>query len=617
VTARVRVLARGPDAIAEDIARDATGRPGARPLRLASVHFDGVGRIDTPVYRREDLGPTTSLDGPVVVLEETGTVVLDPGFRLTVEANGLMTLEDTRGADAARGDEDPSLPDPIRLEVFGNRFMSIAEQMGAVLRNTAVSTNIKERLDYSCAVFDADGGLVANAPHIPVHLGAMGATVRAVRDRFPDLEAGDAIVSNDPFEGGSHLPDVTVVTPVFVGASGAADFYVASRGHHADIGGITPGSMPPDSRSLVEEGVVIAPFKLVSGGHFDEAGLRTILTEAPHPARRPDDNVADLVAMVAANRAGERLLRGFVDERGAEVVSITMAQLQQASARLVAAEIGRLSDGEHRFADRLDDGTPIVVRLVVDGERMGVDFAGTGRAVPGNLNAPPAVVQAALIYVLRSLIDADIPLNGGCLHPVTIRIPPGSLLDPPRGSAVVGGNVETSQRVVDVLLGALGRAAASQGTMNNVTFGNEHFGYYETIGGGAGAGTDFDGASGVHTHMTNTRITDPEVLEVRHPIRIEAFGLRVGSGGAGRHRGGDGLVRRYRFLAPVTLSLLTERREVSPWGLQGGGDGRPGTNTIVHADGRVQRLPGRCSVELSAGDCLIVETPGGGGFGAA
>lgn len=617
VTARVRVVVRaeiGSGGRRETI--PATSR-APEPRRSASVHFGAAGRLDARVFLREDLAVGTSLEGPLVVLEDTGTVVVDPGFRLTIDADGVMRLEDVLEAVVAPRDADLSIADPIRLEVFGNRFMSIAEQMGAVLRNTAVSTNIKERLDYSCAVFDADGGLVANAPHIPVHLGAMGATVRAVRSRFPDLEPGDAVVGNDPFDGGSHLPDVTVVTPVFATGSARPDFYVASRGHHADLGGTTPGSMPADSRTLAEEGVLIAPFKLVARGRLNEARLRAVLSEGAYPARRPDDNVADLVAKGAANRAGERLLLELVAERGYEAVATTMAQLQRASSAQVGAEIARLADGEHRFRDRLDDGTPIEVCLTVRGDRMRVDFRGTGAASPGNLNAPPAIVDAALIYVLRCLLDADIPLNGGCLAPVSVVIPHGSLLDPPAGSAVVGGNVETSQRVVDVLLGALGRVAASQGTMNNVTFGNSEFGYYETIGGGAGAGPDFDGASGVHTHMTNTRITDPEVIESRYPVRIEAFQLRRGSGGAGRHRGGDGLVRRYRFLAPLTVSLLTERRVVAPWGLEGGGDGSPGRNSIERADGRVELLSGSCSLEVGTGDLLIIETPGGGGFGAA
>jgi 5-oxoprolinase (ATP-hydrolysing) len=503
----------------------------------------------------------------------------------------------------------------VRLEVFGNRFMSIAEQMGAVLRNTSVSTNIKERLDYSCAVFDADGGLVANAPHIPVHLGAMGETVRNVRAAFADLADGDVVVTNDPAAGGSHLPDVTTVTPVFTGGDTPA-FFVASRGHHADIGGITPGSMPADSHTLEEEGVLIRAFRVVRDGRFEEATLRALLTGATYPARNPDDNVAELEAMVAANRCGAALLAQLVAEHGEAAVGVTMRQLQAAAAGKVAREIGKLADGRHVFADQMDDGTPVRVELTVRGERMEIDFAGTGAAVPGNLNAPRAVVQAAVIYVLRALVAERIPLNGGCLEPVTIRIPPGSLLDPPEGAAVVGGNVETSQRVVDVLLGALGLAAASQGTMNNVAFGDRSYGYYETLGGGAGAGDGWHGASGVHTHMTNTRVTDAEVLEARHPVRLWTFALRRGSGGAGRWRGGDGLIRRYEFLAPVTLSLMSERRTTHPYGMAGGGVGACGVNRVARSDGVEVDVPGRATLELAAGDRLCVETPGGGGYGS-
>ena len=602
------------------------GRPVtvAEPVRRASVHFAQEGRLETDVYRREDLLPGAELAGPAVILEESGTVVLDPGFVLRVDGEGVLRLQDTvseRASSDGPAAPNPSSkvdlqrPDPVRLEVFGNRFMSMAEQMGAVLRNTAVSTNIKERLDYSCAIFDAEGGLVANAPHIPVHLGAMGATVRAVRARFPRMVPGDAVVTNDPFAGGSHLPDVTVVTPVFVANGEAADFFVASRGHHADLGGSTPGSMPPDSTRLEEEGVLIPAFRLVSGGELAEARMRGLLTAGPYPARCPDDNVSDLEAMVAANRAGERLLRAFVEEQGERAVAVTMAQLQRASAAKVSREIGKLPDGTFRFADRMDSGTPVCVEVIVEGDRMAVDFAGTGAADRYNLNAPRAVVEAALIYVVRSLVDEPVPLNGGCLAPVTLRVPEASLLDPPPGSAVVGGNVETSQRVVDVLLGALGLAAASQGTMNNVTFGNAEFGYYETLGGGAGGGPGFDGASGVHTHMTNTRITDPEVLEARYPVRLERFSLRPNSGGSGLHPGGAGLVRAYRFLTDVTLSLLTERREVPPWGLEGGGQGACGRNVLVHRDGRHEALAAKCSRTVASGQCLIVETPGGGGWG--
>jgi 5-oxoprolinase (ATP-hydrolysing) len=605
---RVRVFEQG--AVPPRATAAARAESPPRPRRSEPVWFPERGRVSTPVFWREDLRPGHELEGPALILEATGTVVLDPGFSLRVDDDAVLRLHDETGAGAEIASD---AADPVRLEVFGNRCMSIAEQMGAVLRNTSISTNIKERLDYSCAVFDAEGGLVANAPHIPVHLGAMAETVAVVQRRFPDLAEGDAVVTNDPFAGGSHLPDVTVVTPVFAGAS-SPSFFVASRGHHADIGGTSPGSIPADSRSLEDEGVLIEPFRAVRAGRFDEARVRALLTGARHPARRPDDNVAELTAMIAANRAGARLLEGWVAEQGIAPIAATMRQLQIAAAGKVRREIARLPDGVHRFADRMDDGTPVAVQLTVSGDRMAIDFAGTGAAVPGNLNAPRAVVQAAVIYVLRSLVAERIPLNGGCLEPVEIAIPPGSLLDPPRGSAVVGGNVETSQRVVDVLLGAIGRVAASQGTMNNVAFGDATFGYYETIGGGAGAGPDFDGASGVHTHMTNTRITDPEILETRHPVRLLAFALRRGSGGAGRHRGGDGLVRRYRFLAPVTVSLLTERRVVAPYGLEGGRPGARGRNAVVRG-GRVEELASHVVVALAAGDELVIETPGGGGYG--
>jgi 5-oxoprolinase (ATP-hydrolysing) len=582
-------------------------------LRRETVWFPGAGRTASPVYEREALHPGAQVDGPAVILEDTGTIVLDPGFRARVGVEGILFLSDEAGSRRPV-ESDLSRPDPIRLEVFGNRFMSIAEQMGAVLRNTSVSTNIKERLDYSCAVFDATGGLVANAPHIPVHLGAMAATVRSVRAEFPDLTAGDVVATNDPSAGGSHLPDVTTVTPVFTSGPEPA-FFVASRGHHADIGGTTPGSIPADSRTLEEEGVLIRAFRVVSRGRFDEDRLRRLLTEARYPARSPDDNVAELEAMVAANRCGAALLEELVAEHGAEVVAATMRQLQQAAAGKVAREIAKLADGVHEFGDQLDDGTPVRVALAIRGDRMTVDFTGTGPAVDGNSNAPRAVVQAAVIYVLRALVAERIPLNGGCLDPVEIRIPPGSLLDPPPGAAVVGGNVETSQRIVDVLLGALGIAAASQGSMNNVAFGDASYGYYETIGGGSGAGEGWDGASGVHTHMTNTRITDAEVLEARHPVRLLEFSLRRGSGGRGRWRGGDGLIRRIEFLAPVTVSLMSERRTTPPYGLRGGDPGATGRNTVTRAGGETVAVPGRATLQLAAGDRLCVETPGGGGFG--
>jgi 5-oxoprolinase (ATP-hydrolysing) len=548
-----------------------------------------------------------------LIVDDASTLVLDPGWSAEAIGNGSLVVRDLADAPRARAAaHDPN--DPVRLEVAGSRFMSIAEQMGLMLRNTAVSVNIKERLDYSCAVFDATGGLVANAPHIPVHLGAMSATVRAVLARFPALRAGDAIATNDPAEGGSHLPDVTVVTPVFV--DGARRFFVASRGHQADIGGKAPGSMPADSATLEEEGVVLRMFPLAREGAFDEAGLRALLAGARFPARNPDDNVADLEAMAAANRAGARLLGEYVAEEGAESLAALMRALQDAAARKVSRELAKLGDGVREFADALDDGTRIRARLTLAEGRGVLDFSGTSPSVAGNLNAPRAVAEAAAIYALRCLVAERIPLNGGCLAPLEVRIPKDSLLDPPRDAAVVAGNVETSQRVVDVILGAMGVAAASQGTMNNLAFGDASFGYYETLGGGSGATPGADGGSGVHVHMSNTRITDPEVLESRTPVRVREFSLRRGSGGVGRWRGGDGLVRELEFTAPVTASLITERREIAPWGAVGGGPGACGVNWRVRADGTRERLPGRATLQLAPGERLRVETPGGGGWGA-
>ncbi|MBK7947318.1 MAG: hydantoinase B/oxoprolinase family protein [Deltaproteobacteria bacterium] len=653
---RIGAARHASAAEADAAARRETDVAAAVPLRSERVWFSGAGFVETPVHAREALAAGARLVGPALVLEASATVVLDPGFALEVDGEGVFRISalEASGAEGEAGAEtgtsapasgDPSTlrkstprtsepgppappADPVRLEILGSRFMSIAEQMGAVLRNTSVSTNIKERLDYSCAVFDREGGLVANAPHIPVHLGAMADTVAAVRRRFAPFIEGDVVVTNDPFEGGSHLPDVTVVSPVFLANGREPAFFVASRGHHADLGGAAPGSMPADSTRLAEEGVLIEAFLLVRAGRFDEARLRALLGSGPHPARRPDDNVADLEAMIAANRAGAARLAELVAEEGEAVVHATMGELQAAAAEMVARELAKLAPGRHAFEDALDDGTPIRVALDIVHRppgssdplpaRVTIDFEGTGPATRGNLNAPPSVVRAAVIYVLRSIVAARIPLNGGCLAPVELRIPADSLLDPPRGSAVAGGNVETSQRVVDVLLGALGRAAASQGTMNNVAFGDARFGYYETIGGGAGATPFADGASGVHTHMTNTRITDPEILETRFPVRLERFQLRSGSGGAGRFQGGEGVERRLCFLRPVRVSLLTQRRLRVPFGLAGGAPGAPGRNRLRRAaTGEIETLAGQLELELSAGDALWIETPGGGGFGKA
>jgi 5-oxoprolinase (ATP-hydrolysing) len=612
VTVRVEVLA--PGARPEPAAlRVAPGGPPPEPVRHARVRVDGE-HLQVPVFAREDLSPAHALDGPAVILEDTGTIMVDPGFSLHLDADGVITLEDRLGA--AEHDAVGVELDPVRLEVFANLYMSIAEQMGVVLRRTSLSTNIRERLDFSCAVFDREGGLVANAPHIPVHLGAMSESVRAVLALHPDPRPGDVYATNDPALGGSHIPDVTVITPVFAGGDRPL-FFTASRGHHADIGGITPGSMPPFSKTLQEEGVVLRGLRIVRDGRFDEDAVRAALGGGPYPARDPDQNVADLQAQIAANRKGEQLLTELVSRHGLDATVAYMGHVQANAEARVRAAIARLPDGEHAMTDRMDDGTPIAVTLTIDGERMRVDFTGSGSQSAGNMNAPRAVTVAAVLYVLRALVGEPIPLNSGCLRPIELVIPRGSVLDPSPDAAVVAGNVETSQRVVDVLLGALGVLAACQGTMNNLTFGDASFGYYETIAGGAGAGPDHDGQSGVHTHMTNTRITDPEVLEARFPVRLRRFGLRPGSGGAGQHRGGDGVLREIEALAPLRVSILSERRETAPFGLAGGAPGAPGRNLQLREGLPPRELPGRVELELKPGERVRIETPGGGGYGPA
>ena len=618
-----------PDSKGKSAARSGTRGSAPEPLRKTTLWTESERLKDVPVFEREQLTAGHVISGPALILENTGTLVLDPEFELKCGQGGLLVARrvdrasahaaapstaasDSSGAPASGASGAPGAPgapDPVLLEIMGNLYMSVAEQMGHVLRRTALSTNIRERLDFSCAVFDRSGHLVANAPHIPVHLGAMGESVRAVLDAHPNMAPGDAYVTNDPAGGGSHLPDVTVVTPVH-DANGALMFFTASRGHHADIGGITPGSMPPFSSSLIEEGVVFRGERVVHKGRFDHAAVLRALTDAPYPARNPRDNIADLEAQIAANQKGAELLHELVAQHGRDSVSVYMGHVQDNAANCVAAEIEKIPDGEHTFADALDDGSVIRVALRVTGSRMVVDFAGTAGQSDGNLNAPRAVSVAAVIYVLRALVGSSIPLNAGCLRPVEIHTPAASILCPDAGCAVAGGNVETSQRVVDVLLGALGRAAASQGTMNNLTFGNDDFGYYETIAGGAGAGPGFAGASAVHTHMTNTRITDPEMLESRFPVRLREFSIRRGSGGEGAYRGGDGVVRELEFFEAMRVSLLTERRTRRPFGLCGGEAAKPGVNSLNGIE-----KPGKAALEVSAGDILRIETPGGGGYG--
>ncbi len=611
----VSVEAIGASAVADEAE---VARPNDAPLNpepLDAVRlFSGGDWLDAPVYDRDSLHPGDDVHGPAVIREATATTVVEPGWCARMNSRLHLVLE--RVVALPKRVAIGTDADPVMLEIFNNLFMSIAEQMGATLQNTAHSVNIKERLDFSCAVFDAGGGLVANAPHMPVHLGSMGESVRAILRRYGDaLKAGETYVLNAPYNGGTHLPDVTVVTPVFDEVGGELLFFVASRGHHADIGGISPGSMPPDSRTVDQEGILLDGLPLVRGGRFLEREIVAALTAGKWPARNPAQNVADLKAQVAANEKGVRELRRMVGHFGLDVVRAYMGHVQDNAEESVRRVIGSLRDGT--FTYRMDDGAEVHVTITVDAANRAakVDFTGTSAQRPNNFNAPLAVCRAAVLYVFRTLVDDDIPMNEGCLKPVDLVVPEGCMLNPVYPAAVVAGNVETSQVVVDTLYGALGVMAAAQGTMNNLTFGNATHQYYETICGGSGAGPDFDGTDAVHTHMTNSRLTDPEVLEWRFPVRLEDFRIRRGSGGKGRHRGGDGVVRRIRFLVPMTAAILSNRRIVPPYGMAGGEPGQAGRNTLERADGSVRDLGPTAQVEVAAGDVLGVETPGGGGYG--
>ncbi len=508
-------------------------------------------------------------------------------------------------------------PDPIRLEIFKNRFQFIAEEMGITLQNTATSVNIKERLDFSCAIFDQNGDLVANAPHIPVHLGSMSASVHSLINAVgQQLKKGDVYVSNNPYNGGTHLPDITVITPIFdENKHEKIIFYVASRGHHADIGGITPGSMPPHSQTIEEEGILIDNFCLIQQGEFQETALRDLLTNHSYPARNRDQNIADLLAQVNANAKGVEELQRLVKTYGLKMVQAYMTFVQDHAEEAVRRAITTLNTGE--FCYVLDQGEAIQVKVTIDQRDRSalIDFTGTSEQLSSNLNAPIAVCQAAVLYVFRTLVQEEIPLNQGCLKPLTLIIPEGSMLNPRYPAAIVAGNVETSQAIVDALYGALGVMAASQGTMNNFTFGNEQYQYYETICGGSGAGPNFNGTSAVQTHMTNSRLTDPEVLEWRFPVLLENFSLRADSGGQGQFKGGDGVTRKVRFLDPMTANILSGHRSTAPFGLAGGQPGKMGRNTIIRRDGSVEILGGTASVAMETGDTFVIETPGGGGYG--
>jgi 5-oxoprolinase (ATP-hydrolysing) len=591
----------------------APGASGAiEPIAERRVWFSGQWQ-DTPVYARAALGAGDAITGPAIVVEENATIVIEPEWRAAMNGTGVLVLHRTK--PRARKESIATQADPIMLEIFNNQFMHVAEQMGVVLEQTAYSVNIKERLDYSCAIFDRDGELIANAPHVPVHLGSMGDSVRQVIRSQSALAPDDAYCLNAPYQGGTHLPDITVVTPIFERDNQSPSFFVASRAHHADIGGITPGSMPALSHTIEQEGVVIECMRIVRGGRFLEDEIRSVLASGPYPARNPGQNLADLKAQLAANAMGAAALDRLLTRYGGRVIHAYMAHVRRNAEECARRALRRLDNG--RFTAALDTGARISVDVVIDREQGSatIDFAGTDRMVSGNLNAPRSIVHAVALYVLRCLIEEDIPLNAGCLVPLDIRIPPQSLLDPHYPAAVAGGNVETSQCIADVLLAALGAAAASQGTMNNFTFGDADHQYYETICGGCGAGPGFDGASAVHSHMTNSRLTDVEVLELRFPVRVVRFAIRSGSGGPGRWRGGDGVCREIEFLAPMEASLLTNRRHIAPFGLAGGSDGAPGYNTIVRGDGRREILPAAAEMSLRQGDRVLIETPGGGGYG--
>ncbi|MGX8274665.1 hydantoinase B/oxoprolinase family protein [Streptomyces sp. PBSH9] len=592
-----------------------SGPHAAAPRPADTVDLYTEGRWQrAPLHRRADLHVGATITGPAIVAEDDATTVVDPGWQAEAAPTGHLVL--TRGSPRPGRTAVGTRVDPVMLEVFNNLFMSIAEQMGVRLENTAHSVNIKERLDFSCALFDAEGNLIANAPHIPVHLGSMGESIKEVlRRNEGTLRPGDVYAVNDPYHGGTHLPDITVVTPVF--DEEKLRFLVASRGHHAEIGGTTPGSMPAFSRTIHEEGVLFDNWLLVRDGRLREEETRELLASAPYPSRSPDTNLADLRAQIAANEKGIAELRRMTDQFGADVVDAYMGHVQDNAEESVRRIVAELRDGHCRY--ETDSGAVVQVRLTVDRDTRSahLDFTGTSPQQPGNANAPRSVVTAAVLYVFRTLVGEDIPLNSGCLKPLDVTVPPGSMLDPSYPAATVAGNVETSQAVTGALYGAIGGQAEGSGTMNNLTFGNDHVQYYETIASGSGAGDGFDGADAVQTHMTNSRLTDPEILEWRLPVRLESFAVREDSGGAGRWHGGHGVERRLRFLEPVTIALLSGHRRVPPYGAGGGEPGALGEQYIERAGGEVVPLEGCDTAELEAGDVLVVRTPGGGGYGPA
>ncbi|KAJ3341068.1 hypothetical protein HDU93_005700 [Gonapodya sp. JEL0774] len=631
---RVRSVGREhltqPESVYVDLANISL-RVATEPTTTSSVYWEDLGRVSTPVFELSKLTPGDVIQGPAIMLEPNSSIVVECGCRAIVTKDTVVI----EVGEQKKKEFDTRL-DPVQLSIFSHRFMSIAEQMGHTLQRTSVSTNMKERLDFSCALFGADGGLVSNAPHIPVHLGSMQEAVKyQISFWGNELKEGDVVVSNHPSAGGSHLPDITVITPVF--DSGRIVFFTASRGHHADIGGLEPGSLPPFSKELFQEGAAIRSFKLVENGQFQESSIVKLLVEEPskYPGcsgtRTLKDNLSDLKAQISANQRGINLVKSLISEYGLEVVQSYMAYIRQ-NAELavrsllmeVCSKHGKVLEAE----DYMDDGSPIKLTVTIDPESRSAtfDFTGTGPEVYGNMNAPRAITYSATLYCLRALVAKDIPLNQGCLAPITFIIPPGSILDPSETAAVVGGNVLTSQRLVDVILKAFGACAASQGCMNNLTFGTQEdivgpgngYGYYETIAGGAGAGPNWNGRSGVHTHMTNTRITDPEILERRYPALLREFSLRLGSGGRGRYSGGDGVIRDIEFLEPVQVSILSERRVMAPYGMDGGECGARGRNIWIRNGADKERwinIGGKNTVLVAKGDRLRVETPGGGGYG--
>ncbi len=610
----VEVSASGGGARLPEMPEPERAHEPPEPADSAHMYVDGRWQ-DVPVHMRDALEPGMEIKGPALIIEPNSTIVVEPDWKARMNGYRHLLLE--RVVPARRREAIGTTADPVMLEVFNNLFMAIAEQMGEALRKTASSVNIKERLDFSCAVFDAEGQLVANAPHMPVHLGSMDRSVMTIIRDNPRMKPGDVYVLNAPYNGGTHLPDVTVVTPVFLEEQNSPVFYVASRGHHADIGGLAPGSMSADATRIEEEGILIDNILLVENGIFREEAIRNLLTSGPWPARNPEQNIADLKAQVAANERGVRELLKMVDHFGLDVVQAYMQHVQDNAEESVRRVIDALKDGTFTYA--LDNGAVIRVSIRVDREKREavVDFTGTSPQLSDNFNAPEPVTRAAVLYVFRCMVNDAIPLNAGCLKPIRLVIPEGSMLSPHYPAAVVAGNVETSQAVTDALFGAMRALAACQGTMNNFTFGNARHQYYETICGGAGAGPGWDGESAVHTHMTNTRLTDPEVLEFRYPVLLETFRIRKGSGGEGRWRGGDGVERVILFREDMRASLLTNRRKVCPFGLEGGNAGACGENILRRADGRVERLESCTTVDVQAGDAIIIRTPGGGGYGQA